>query len=141
TVELLVFPQALQQIQSVLKPDAALLIKGRLRQEENARPKVVVSEAQLLESAVSRVKPEIVIKLDTIQASESMLEGIDRALAAHPGDNPVVFELTQPGEFKARLRTRRPPGVKPSDDLMAELQSVCGKGAVALVHPKPANGR
>ncbi|MGH9400477.1 MAG: DNA polymerase III subunit alpha, partial [Terriglobia bacterium] len=42
TVELLVFPQALQQIQSVLKPDAALLIKGRLRQEENARPKVVV---------------------------------------------------------------------------------------------------
>ncbi|HEV2499800.1 MAG TPA: hypothetical protein VGY31_09505, partial [Terriglobia bacterium] len=111
------------------------------RQEENARPKVVVNEAQLLEAAVSRVKPEVVIRLDAIQASESMLAGIDNALSSHPGDHPVVFELTQPGEFKARLRARRPQGVKPSDDLMAELQSVCGKGAAALVHPKTSNGR
>src|SRR5207253_2316320 len=31
TAELLVFPQALQQLQGVLKPDTALVIKGRVR--------------------------------------------------------------------------------------------------------------
>ncbi len=53
SVELLVFPQALQQLQSVLKPDSALLVKGRVRHEENARTKVVVSEARPLEGAVN----------------------------------------------------------------------------------------
>src|SRR5437764_14009750 len=44
TAALLVFPQALQQLQGVLKPDTALVIKGRVRHEENAPPRVVVSE-------------------------------------------------------------------------------------------------
>jgi DNA polymerase-3 subunit alpha len=139
--ELLVFPQALQQIQSLLKPDAALLIRGRVRQEENGRPKVVVNEAQSLESAASRVKPEIVIRLDAIQLSETLLEGIEKLLAAHPGDNPIVFELIQPGDFKARLRTRQPPGVKASDELLQQLQSACGHGSVRLQSQKAVNGQ
>ena len=46
SAELLVFPQAYLQMQSVLKPDTALLIKGRVRHEENQKPRVVVNEAR-----------------------------------------------------------------------------------------------
>ncbi|MGH9398614.1 MAG: DNA polymerase III subunit alpha [Terriglobia bacterium] len=140
SVELLVFPQALQQLQSVLLRDAVLLIRGRLRQEENSRPKVVVNEAQPLEAAAKRVKPEVLIRLDAAKAPDDLLESIENVLAAHPGDNPVVFEIAQAGDFTARLRTRRPPGVKAGGALLEQLQAVCGEGSVTLERAKSANG-
>jgi DNA polymerase-3 subunit alpha len=135
SVDLLVFPQALQQLQGVLKPDAALLIKGRVRHEENAPTKVVVSEARVLEAAVNGKKPELLIRVNMSNASESLLEELDRLLTAFPGDNPVLLELTRPGDFQARLRPRRPGGVKAEGELFARLQELCGEGAISLQKP------
>jgi len=136
-VELIVFPQALQQVQNLLKPDSALLIKGRLRHEENARPKVMVNEVQPLEAAVNRVKPEVLIRLNLGRAPEKLLDSLESLLAAHPGENPVVFELLQPGDFKARLRSRKPAGVSVNADVIAQLQAVCGKEAVTVEREAP----
>ncbi len=135
TVEIIVFPQALQQVQSLLKPDTALLVRGRLRHEENARPKLMVNEVQRLEVAVSQVKPEVLIRLNLTRRPDALLEKLEGLLATHPGENPVVFELTQPGDFIARLRARHPAGVKADDTVLAQLETVCGKDAVTLVRP------
>ncbi|MGE5327373.1 MAG: DNA polymerase III subunit alpha, partial [Deltaproteobacteria bacterium] len=131
--ELLVFPKALEELKAVLKPDAVLVIKGRVRHEENARPKVVVSEARPIESAVNGTKPELRIRLDLARAPENLAEEIDQLFVAHPGDNPVVFELTRPGDFQARLRTRRPRAVRADEKLLARLREICGEEAVTLV--------
>src|SRR6516165_7384876 len=135
SVDLLVFPQALQQLQGVLKPDAALLVKGRVRHEENAPTKVVVSEARLLEAAVNGKVPELLIRVDLSNASENLLLELDRLLTAFPGDNPVMLELTRPGDFQARLRARRPRGVKAEGELFTRLQKLCGEGAISLQKP------
>jgi DNA polymerase-3 subunit alpha len=135
SVDLLVFPQALQQLQGVLKPDAALLIKGRVRHEENAPTKVVVSEARALEAAVNGKKPELLIRVNMSNTSESLIEELERLLTAFPGDNPVLLELTRPGDFQARLRPRRPTGVKAEGELFTRLQKLCGEGAISLQKP------
>jgi DNA polymerase III subunit alpha len=136
SVELLVFPQALQQIQSVLKPDAALLVRGRIRHEENARPKLVVNEAQPLDAVVNHTKPQLLIRLNLSEKPQNLMDSLEAVLMAHPGDNPVVFELTQPGDFRARLRSRRPAGVKADDQLLANLQMAYGVEAVSLEKQK-----
>jgi DNA polymerase-3 subunit alpha len=140
SVELLVFPQALQQLRGVLKPDAALLIRGRVRHEENARLKVVVNEARPLEAEVNGAKAELLIRVDLAQASESIMEEVEKLLAAYPGENPVVFELTRPGDFRARLRPRQARGVKPEAALLARLREICGEEAV-LVEKQAAGNR
>ncbi|HEV2233377.1 MAG TPA: DNA polymerase III subunit alpha [Terriglobia bacterium] len=132
SVELLVFPQALQQLQSVLKPDTALLIKGRVRHEENARTKVVVSEARPLESAVNGAKPELVIRVNLEKAAETLGGELEELLSAFPGENPVLFELKRPGNFLARLRPRQPRAVKADDELLLRLRRLCGDDAVSL---------
>ncbi|HKS96098.1 MAG TPA: DNA polymerase III subunit alpha, partial [Terriglobia bacterium] len=135
TVELLVFPQALQQLQSVLKPDTALVIKGRVRHEENAPLKVVVSEARPLDAATNGAKPELVIRLNLKSnggSSEHLIAELEALLARHPGGNPVIFELTRPGDFRARLRSRRPPAVNADQELLARLKDLCGEAAVSL---------
>jgi DNA polymerase-3 subunit alpha len=135
SVDLLVFPQTLQQLQGVLKPDAALLIKGRVRHEENAPTKVVVSEARALEAGVNGKVPELLIRVDLSNASENLLLELDRLLTAFPGDNPVMLELTRPGDFQARLRPRRPARVKAEGELVTHLQALCGADAVSLQKP------
>jgi len=134
SVDLLVFPQALQQLQGVLKPDAALLIKGRVRHEENAPTKVVVSEARALQAAVDG-KMELLIRVNLSNASESLGEELERLFTAFPGDNPVLLELTRPGDFQVRLRPRRPSGVKAEGELFRRLQKLCGEGASSLQKP------
>src|SRR5487761_75919 len=131
-VDLIVFPQALQQVQNLLKLDSVLLVKGRLRQEENAKPKLMVNDVQSLEAAVHRVKPEVLIRLNVGHAPENLLDSLESLLAAYPGENPVVFELFQPGDFKVRLRSRKPAGVNVSAGVITQLQAVCGKEAVAV---------
>ncbi len=132
SVELLVFPQAYQQLQGVLKPDAALLIKGRVRHEENQRTRVVVSEARPLETAVNGPKPRLKIQVDLARAGESLAAEVADLLAAHPGGNPVVLELTRPGEFVANLRVIRPRAVEADEEVMSQLRALSGVAGVQL---------
>ena len=132
SVELLVFPQALQQLRSVLKPDTALLIKGRVRHEENAGSKVVVNEARPLEAEVNGAQAELLIRVNLAQAGETVVDDVEKLLAAYPGENPVVFELSRPGDFRARLRPRRARGVKAEAELLARLREICGDEPVLL---------
>jgi DNA polymerase III subunit alpha len=135
SVELLVFPQTLQKVQSLLKPEAVLLVKGRVRRDEaSARPKVIVSEVQPLEKAAEHVngKAAVRISVDLDQASAGLLDEIDALLVSHPGASPVTFDLVRPGDFKVALRPRRPAGVKADDELLSRLRGLCGESSVSL---------
>jgi len=132
SVELLVFPQAYQQLQGVLKPEAALLIKGRVRHEENQRTKVVVSEARPLEAAINGPKPRLRIRVNLAQAGEGLAEELVELLSAHPGNNSVVLELTRPGEFAATLRVNRPRAVQADEEVIGQLRALAGVSAVQL---------
>jgi DNA polymerase-3 subunit alpha len=139
SVELLVFPQTLQQLQGVLKPDAALLIKGRVRHEENSRPKVVVSEAKPLEAAANGAQPELLIRVNLARTGDNVIEEIEKLLAASPGDHPVVFELTRPGDFQTRLRPRKVRTVRADGELLARLRAICAEEPVLLEKQGGAN--
>jgi len=132
SVELLVFPQAYQQLQGVLKPDAPLLVKGRVRHEENQKTRVVVSEARPLEAAVNGAKAQLRIRVNLESARAGLVDELGRLLEAHPGDSPVLFELTRPGDFLVRLQPRVPRVVKADDELLDRLHELCGEGAIQL---------
>jgi DNA polymerase-3 subunit alpha len=136
SAELLVFPQALQQLQSVLKPESVLVIKGRVRQEENAGPKVVVSEARVLEAGVNGNKQELLIRICLDSGSEQRLADLaakmESLLDSHPGESSLAFELTRPGDFRVRLQPRRAAGIDANPELLAHLRSLWGNDAVVL---------
>ena len=132
SVEILVFPQAYQQLQGVLKPDKTLLIKGRVRHEENQRTKVVVSEARPLEAAVNGPKPRLRIRVNLDQAGEGLAAELLDVLSVHPGGNPLILELTRAGEFSATLRVGRPRTVAADEDVINQLRALAGVSAVEL---------
>jgi DNA polymerase-3 subunit alpha len=132
SAELLVFPQAYQQLQGVLKPDTALLIKGRVRHEENQKPRVVVNEARPLEAAVNGAKMQLRIRINLEALADGRLDELGNLFEAYLGDVPLVFELMRPGDFVARLQPRTPRGVKADDELLNRLRTLCGDEAIRL---------
>jgi DNA polymerase-3 subunit alpha len=135
SLELLVFPKTLQQIQGLLKNDALLLVKGRIRRDESsAKPKVIVNEVQGLDTLAVKQngRGSIRVRIDLDQAPEGVLEQIQALVAEHPGSDAMVFELVRDGDFCAALRARRPGGVKVDDSLIAGLRGICGEDSVAV---------
>ncbi len=131
-VELLVFPKAYLQMQSVLKPDAALLIRGHVRHEENQKPRVSVTDARPLDAAVNGAKSQLRIRMSLDSIQEGRIDSLASILAAYPGESPIVFELARPGDFVVRIQSRAPRGIKPEDELLMQLREICGDEAVRL---------
>ena len=109
-----------------------------MRIEENSRPKVVVSEAKPLESVGNGAKPELLIRIDLGSAAPNALDEIEKLLAASPGENQVLFELTQASDFQVRLRPRPARMVKAEAALLARLRELCGSESVILGKPGTA---
>ena len=128
----MVFPQTLQQIQSVLKPDAALLIKGSVRHDENSRPKVVVSEAKPLDAAVERQEAAFAYPNQSGGCFRRTAGRTRGSAALHPGHNPVLFELERPGDFRALMKPQDPSVVDASEELLAGLRGLLGEQSVTV---------
>jgi DNA polymerase-3 subunit alpha len=116
----------------VLKRDAALLVKGRVRHEENQRTKVVLSEARPLDAAMNGGKSQLRIRVNLAQVGEGLAGELADLLSAHPGNNSVILELTRPGDFVANLRLNRPRAVKADEEVIAQLRALCGESAILL---------
>jgi DNA polymerase-3 subunit alpha len=137
SVELLVFPKAYLQMQNVLKPDAALLIRGNVRHEENQKPRVVVSDARPLDAAVNGAKTQLRIRMNLEALGEARLNELADALGAFPGESPILFELVRSGDYVVRIQSRAPRGVRTDDELLSRLREICGEEAVRLEKQAP----
>ena len=136
TIEVLFFPKTWQQVQSLVHSDAKLLIRGRVRQEENSRPRLIASAVKNLEKALENVEngggERLVIHLDLGQAEDSLFEKVEQVLLKYPGDLPLEFELERRGDFQASLKARKPSGVRPDPELLDRLGELCGAASVRL---------
>ncbi len=137
TVELLVFPKAYLAMQNILKPDAALLIRGTVRQEENQKPRVSVTDARPLDAAVNGAKTQLRIRMNLEALGDASLNQLADALATHPGESPILFELVRTDDYVVRIQSRAPSGVKTDDILMNRLREICGEEAVRLEKQAP----
>lgn len=122
-MELVVFPNALQQFGMYLKEDEAVLINGRIDAREDEAPKLIVqSAAPLSEESVGALESKELAKKPTLTGQQALakagqrlylrlpelsgeqFEQVKRFLAKQPGEIPVVLCLTSGG--KPRLAPR-----------------------------------
>ena len=135
SIEVVAFPETFAKAAALIQTDSMVLVKGKFeRDEESSR--LMASEIVAIEAVSEKAARQVAIRLRacrrTIGATvEAMLD----VLARHKGDRKVVLELelrggAQPLRVKADVlgQTR----VKPSSQLVADLERVCGAGTVVL---------
>jgi hypothetical protein len=79
-----------------------------------------------------RTTKEVVIHLRQAAQARTMFEALAELLSRHRGDRRVSLELDVNGPRPLRVRADVAQRVRPSDRLVAEVEQICGAGAVEL---------
>jgi len=123
-VEVVVFPRVYRDYASLVRPDAAVLVRGRVNfNSSDDEVKVIAGEIISLEE---RVPPSLHIKVPET-GGEEILPAIQGVLRLYPGETPVLLFIESGRKL---IRTRREWWVNLDSGVVAELVRLLGEGLV-----------
>jgi len=128
-VEALVFPEAFQRLEPVLKSGTPLVIKGRVNVEE-VGTRVAVSEARPIDQMLQRAPALLCVRVDLKAADQGMLNELDELIASRPGRCRVEFDLLSDDGSEAKLESARSVQVDP--ELLERIRGICGPDAIVM---------
>ncbi len=127
SVETIVFPRVQEQFGEVVRPDAKVLVKGRVdRDARDDTVKLVALEVR--EPNLGDDRP-LQIKLAGSTCTQRLVSSLKEILANHPGSTHVFLHLEE-GESTTVLRLGSEFSVDARNGLYAELKAVLGPHAL-----------
>jgi DNA polymerase-3 subunit alpha len=131
-IELIAFASAYEKLAEKLKIDVPVLVRGTLRGDEDAAPKLSVSSIQALEDVKLKLPDALRIRVPLHSPDAALLTKLDAIFRAAPGAGKLLLNLEEPGEFCAVLE----PGLAVAADVafIEQVESLVGRGAVQIIN-------
>jgi DNA polymerase-3 subunit alpha len=131
-IELICFARDYERLSAQLKIEAPVLVRGTLMGEEDAAPKIAVSQVQALEDVQAKLPTGVRIRINLERASEAMFAGLKSAVDAAPGPGRVMLHLEKKGEYAVILEPEE-MSVAADRGWVERVEELVGKGAVQAV--------
>ncbi len=132
TVEMLVFPEAYRKLQDKVKLEVPVLIRGGVRIEEGANPKLTVNDILPLEDAKVPLPNSLRIRVPLETANESTVDALHTLCAQQKGAAKVLFDVERQGDFMVVMEAEG-YNVLPDRNFIARVEQLCGRGAVRVI--------
>jgi DNA polymerase-3 subunit alpha len=132
SVEMLVFPEAYRKLQERVKLEVPVLIRGGVRIEEGANPKLTVNDISPLEDAKVPLPNSLRIRVPLETANESTVDALHTLCAQQKGAAKVLFDVERQGDFMVVMETEG-YNVLPDRNFIARVEELCGRGAVRVI--------
>jgi DNA polymerase-3 subunit alpha len=128
-----VFPDAFSKAAPLIQVDAPVLVKGRFERDEDST-RLLAAEILPLEKVREQLAREVVVALDTARHDRRTFEAVSDVLGRHRGDRRVAFLVTTRTEppLQVRVDVAGQVRVRPSEQLVADLERICGPGSVTV---------
>ena len=128
-IDLICFPKDYERLAESLKIEVPVLVRGQLRAEEDAAPKLTVSSIVPLEDVKVRLPQNVRIRVPLERVSEASLTELKEMMEAAPGTAKLMLNLEQAGEFCVVLE---PAEMKIAADraLIEKVEALLGRGMV-----------
>jgi DNA polymerase-3 subunit alpha len=132
SVDMVVFPEAYRRLGDQVKLDVPVLVRGGVRVEEGANPKLLVNDIVPLEQVQPKLPKSLRIKIPLDSASEGTLQELQQIMSDRKGQAKVLFDLERRGEFMVVME---PDGynVHPDRAFIARVEELCGRGSVRII--------
>jgi DNA polymerase-3 subunit alpha len=134
SVEVVVFPETFKQWGHVAESGKMVVVTGKLeRDDESAR--ILATEVAPIEVLTERLATSVAITVTSPPHDRSTVERRWDVLSHHKGDRAVALTIeTRPPlrPLRVRMDVHNQFRVRPSDSLVADIERVCGQGAVTL---------
>jgi DNA polymerase-3 subunit alpha len=132
SVEMLVFPEAYRKLQEKVKLEVPVLIRGGVRIEEGANPKLTVNDISPLEEAKVPLPNSLRIRVPLETANESTVDALHTLCARQKGAAKVLFDVERQGDFMVVMEAEG-YNVMPDRNFIAQVEELCGRGAVRVI--------
>jgi DNA polymerase-3 subunit alpha len=132
SVEMLVFPQDFKRLGDKVKIEVPVLIRGGVRIEEGANPKLTVSDIVPLEEARPKLPRSIRIRLPLESATDCTVDALHTLFAERKGEAKVLFDVERQGDFMVVMEAEG-YNVQPDRNFIARVEELCGRGAVRVI--------
>ncbi len=133
SVEMLIFPEAYRKLQEKVKLEVPVLVRGGLRIEEGANPKLTVNDIIPLEDAKVPLPRALRIRIPVESATESTIDSLQLLCSQRKGDAKVLFDVERQGDFMVVMEAEA-YNVLPDRNFMARVEELCGRGAVRIIN-------
>jgi DNA polymerase-3 subunit alpha len=132
-IELIAFSSAYEKLAEKLKIDVPVLVRGVLRGEEDAAPKLAVSNIIALEDVKIKLPDALRIKVPLHSPDADLLIKLQALFASAPGTGKLMLRLEEPDQFAVDME---PAGLSVAADVLfiEQVESLIGKGAVQIIN-------
>jgi DNA polymerase III subunit alpha len=132
-IDALVFPEAFQQLEPILKAATPLLVKGRVAIED-AGTRIIVSDGRLLDQAVAKSSngaPSLLrVRMNRSALDTGVIDRLHELFRRHPGRCRIAFELIQDDGSEATIDAGS--AVQADRELVEGVREICGSDSVAV---------
>jgi DNA polymerase-3 subunit alpha len=132
SIEMLVFPDAYRKLQDKVKIDVPVLIRGGVRIEEGANPKLTVNDIIPLEEAKVPLPRSLRIRIPLDKASETIVDDLHLLFSQRKGEAKVLFDVEREGDFMVVMEAAG-YNVLPDRNFIGRVEELCGRGAVRVI--------
>jgi DNA polymerase-3 subunit alpha len=129
-IEALVFPEAFQKLEPILKAATPLLVKGRVAVED-VGTRLMVSDARVLDQVTDKPPSLLRVRVDMKSLDSGVLDRLGALFTSRPGRCRVSFELVQDDGTEATLESSS--AVRADRELVERVREICGTDSVAVV--------
>ncbi|MGA9529854.1 MAG: DNA polymerase III subunit alpha [Terriglobales bacterium] len=131
-VELLVFPEAYRKLAEKVKLEVPVLVRGGVRIEEGANPKVTASDIIPLDEARVPLPKAIRIRILLGTAGDGTVDALHTLFRERQGEAKVLFDLERDGDFMVVMEAEG-YNVMPDRNFMVRVEELCGRGCVRVI--------
>ncbi len=131
TVEVIVFPDLYATAGHLLLTDTPLIVAGQFDRSEQGN-KIKATRFHLLADVKQRGATRVDIHLSATGLTQDDLLKVKEILLRFKGDIPVYLRLKNPSRKDSLISVGREIRVNPTEQLISEIESVLGDGAVSL---------
>jgi len=123
--------EVLKRYPDCVAVEQIVFLRGKVDRRRET-PSIIVSEVIPVADAVGRLTTAVALKLDPLRHSTADIQQLESALAGHKGNAEVFFQINTSATQKITMRLNRERFVKPSPQLVDDLERAIGPGSVQL---------
>ena len=131
-VELLVFPEAYRKLAEKVKLEVPVLIRGGVRIEEGANPKVTANEIIPLDEARVPLPKALRIRIPLDLATDGTVDALHALCCERKGEAKVLFDVEREGDFMVVMEAEG-YNVMPDRNFLGRVEELCGRGSVRVI--------
>jgi DNA polymerase-3 subunit alpha len=125
------FAEVNEKYPGAVAAESIVFVKGKLDKRRET-PSIIVSEVIPVEASIDRLTTGILLRLDRIRHQPQVVAQLKPILGQYRGRLPIFVQVAMPDQQKVILKVNGDMAVKPSMNLIGDLEQLLGSGSVEL---------